>query len=67
MAKHGTLKVTRIERIAYSMDEGEEATGLSRATLMRLILDGKLASTMVGKRRLIPAAALERLVSEGVV
>lgn len=48
------------------MSEGEEATGLSRATLMRLILDGKLASTMVGKRRLIPAAALERLVTEGV-
>ena len=58
--------MTRIERIAYSMSEGEEATGLSRATLMRLILDGKLASTMVGKRRLIPAAALERLVTEGV-
>ena len=55
----------RIPKIAYNFDEATEASGLSRSTLRRLIQQGKLLSVEVGRRRLIPRAALERLVTEG--
>ena len=52
----------RAERLAYSIETAADASGLSRATLCRLIADGTLRSTKVGRRRLIPATALHALV-----
>ncbi len=50
-------------RLSYSLAEGVAATSLSRRTLEYLIKSGKLKAIKVGRRTLIPAKALERLVS----
>ena len=38
--------------------------GLSRASLYRLMQTGRLESVQVGRRRLVPTAALERFVDD---
>jgi excisionase family DNA binding protein len=49
-------------RLVYSIQEAAQATGLSRATLYRLISDGRLKTVKVGARRLVPVAALTALL-----
>jgi excisionase family DNA binding protein len=49
-------------RLVYSIREAAQATGLSRATLYRLISDGRLKTVKVGARRLVPVAALTALL-----
>jgi excisionase family DNA binding protein len=49
-------------RLVYSIREAAEASGLSRATLYRLISDGRLKTVKIGARRLIPVAALTALL-----
>ena len=55
-----------MERLLYSVNEACERLGLSRTTVYELIRSRQLASFTVGSRRLIPAAELERLISEGL-
>jgi excisionase family DNA binding protein len=50
-------------RLAYSLAESEALSGLSRSTLYRLIVAGKLRTVQRGRRRLVPSAELERLCS----
>lgn len=50
-----------IPRLAFSLAEVEVSTGLSRATLYRLVDAGKLRTVQHGRRRLVPASELERL------
>lgn len=47
------------------VDKAEAIYGVSRWTLRRWAYDGKISSTKLGKRLLIPVAELERLVEEG--
>lgn len=54
-----------VKRLALSIREAEHASGLSRATLYRLIASGKLMTLKIGARRLVTVAALEALLSEG--
>jgi excisionase family DNA binding protein len=59
-----------IPRLAFSLAEVEVSTGLSRATLYRMVDAGTLRTVQHGRRRLVPAAELERLCGaeqEGVV
>ena len=51
------------ERRALSIRETAQACGLSRATIYRLIEQKKLATLKVGARRLVPAGALDALLS----
>jgi excisionase family DNA binding protein len=53
----------RQNRRALSIKEAAEACGLSRATLYRLIADGKLATLKIGARRIIPVVAIDALLS----
>lgn len=48
-----------------SVAEAEIMTGVSRWTWRRWAYDGKVASVKLGKRLLVPAAEVERLVAEG--
>ncbi len=48
-----------------SVAEAEAMTGVSRWTWRRWAYDGKVASVKLGKRLLIPATEISRLVSEG--
>lgn len=54
-----------LERRALSIAEAAQTSGLSRATLYRLIADGKLSTLKIGARRLVPVGALDALLSGG--
>jgi excisionase family DNA binding protein len=54
------------KRRALSMRETARTTGLSRATLYRLLKDGRLTTVKVGARRLVPVRALDALLDGGV-
>lgn len=51
-----------VPRHAYSLNEAAQSLGLSRRTIYTLADRGKLSLIKVGKRRLVPATELERLV-----
>lgn len=60
------------EHLAYLLNrpvvgivEAGELTGLSRSTVLRAIANGDLFSTKVGRRVLIPTAALLEFVGAG--
>ena len=56
-----TTKPTRsVPALALSMDETAEALGLGRRKVWSLCRAGKLPHVKVGRRVLIPTAALER-------
>ena len=48
---------------AYSVVDAAHQLGLSRSKLYELIADGELETIHVGRRRLVSAAALDRLVT----
>jgi excisionase family DNA binding protein len=54
-----------VKRLAMSIREAELASGLSRATLYRLIANGRLLTLKIGARRLVTVGALDALLSEG--
>jgi excisionase family DNA binding protein len=54
-----------VKRLAFSIREAEQASGLSRATLYRLIASGRLMTLKIGARRLVTVGALEALLNEG--
>ena len=51
-----------IPKYGYSIAEAEVASGLSRASLYRLIAAGKLKTVTIGRRRLVPSDSLSELV-----
>jgi predicted DNA-binding transcriptional regulator AlpA len=54
-----------VKRLAMSIREAELASGLSRATLYRLIANGRLLTLKIGARRLVTVGALGALLGEG--
>jgi predicted DNA-binding transcriptional regulator AlpA len=54
-----------VKRLAMSIREAELASGLSSATLYRLIASGRLMTLKIGARRLVTVGALDALLSEG--
>ena len=54
-----------VKRLAMSIREAELASGLSRATLYRLIANGRLLTLKIGARRLVTVGALDALLREG--
>lgn len=50
------------KKLLYDVSEAVEATNLSRSFLFEELGAGRLESLKVGRRRLIPAAALEAYV-----
>jgi excisionase family DNA binding protein len=55
--------VPAFERLALSIEETAKTSGLSRATLYRLIADGKLTTIKIGARRIVPIGAINALLS----
>lgn len=51
-----------LEPLAYSVNEAIRVSSLGRTRLYQLINAGKLEARKVGKRTLIPAASLRRLI-----
>lgn len=48
----------------YDIDGVTEVTNLGRTTVFALIKEGKLRSVKVGRRRMIPATALDEFIAE---
>ncbi len=59
------LKANYQARLALSLDESAHAVGVSRSTIKRLIAEGRLAATHVGRRVLIGVEALDDLIERG--
>lgn len=47
----------------YDINSVTEVTGLGRTTIFTLIREGKLRSVKVGRRRMVPAAALDEFIA----
>jgi excisionase family DNA binding protein len=62
---HDALTKNHHEILAFNVTDAARATGVGRGKIHELISQGRLASTLVGGRRIIPRAALEQLVNEG--
>jgi excisionase family DNA binding protein len=60
------MNVFTPERRALSVVEAAETCGVSRATLYRLIANGKLRTLKIGARRLVRPEAIEELLNLGV-
>ena len=60
---HMHTHTNAIPRAAYSLDEAAQSLGLSRRMLYELMDAGKLSTVKLGKRRLVPAQELARLVT----
>jgi excisionase family DNA binding protein len=53
------------QRLVYSICEAAHALNLSRATLYRLLAEGRSASVKIGSRRLILCSSIDELLREG--
>ena len=51
---------------AFTIDGACAFSSLGRSTIYQLARDGRLATTRVGRRRLVLRASLRRLLAEGV-
>jgi excisionase family DNA binding protein len=54
-----------LERLALSVPEAARTCGLSRATLYRLIAEGRLKTLKIGARRLVRPEAIDALLNGG--
>ena len=52
------------ERLAYSVEEAAEAISIGRTKVFALIRDGKLETRKIGRRTIIPASSLMKLLNE---
>lgn len=59
-----TSKNDRLEPVAYSIAEACRMSSLGRTNLYRFINEGKLEVRKLGRRTLVPAASLRRLIEE---
>ena len=51
------------QKRALSIREAARTCGISRATVYRLIADGKLQTLKIGSRRLVPVVAIDALLN----
>jgi excisionase family DNA binding protein len=61
MSVEGTFG-SRQDRLAYSLVEVAHKLGLGLANVRRLVRSGELGSRRVGRRLIVPTAALERFL-----
>jgi excisionase family DNA binding protein len=48
---------------AVTIDDAAKMTSLGKSTIIRLIREGKLKATRIGKRVVIPVPEIEKLIS----
>ena len=53
-----------VEKLGYSVEDAAPILGVGRTTIFELIAKGQLESVKIGRRRIIPADALQRLLDE---
>lgn len=55
-----------VPRAAYNVEEVAESLSLSARFVRELLATGKIRSFKIGRRRLVSAGELERIVQEGI-
>ena len=53
-----------MEKLGYSVEDAAPILGVGRTTIFELIATGRLENVKIGRRRIIPADALQRLLDE---
>jgi excisionase family DNA binding protein len=53
-----------MDKLGYSVEDAAPILGVGRTTIFELIASGRLESVKIGRRRIIPADALQRLLDE---
>ena len=53
------------QKRVYSIREAAQALGIGRTLAIKLVRSGQLRSIKLGRRRVVPAAALEELLQQG--
>lgn len=67
-SKRGLTRYTTIDgRLCVTVPEAARMLGISRNFAYQLVREGKLPSIRLGKRVLIPLAALEKMLEKGFV
>ena len=56
------METSRPNRMAHSMDDAARLLGVSRRQVYRLLAAGRLRTVTLGRRRVVPQAALEELL-----
>jgi hypothetical protein len=56
-----------LEKFSYTLEEAELATGISRWTWRRMALKNLIQFARCGKRVVIPASELRRVVAAGAI
>lgn len=54
--------MTQQDRLAYTVEQAVESTGLTRTRLYRAFADGSLPSFRAGRRRMVSAKALQAFI-----
>lgn len=65
MKQSTTNKRKSVEPEFVGVDQAETMSGISRWTWRRFCYAGRIASTKVGKRLLIPITEIRRVMAEG--
>lgn len=53
------------QSLALRINDAARSLGVGRTHLYRLINDGKIETIQLGRRRLVKAASLKKLIDEG--
>ncbi len=59
------MNTSNIPKLAYSIPEAANAISIGRSKLYELIAEGRIEIKKIGKRTIIPAESLLRLLNEG--
>jgi excisionase family DNA binding protein len=55
-------EVGNVERLLFTVEQCAEALGIGRTKAYELVLKGEISSVKVGRRRLVPRWALEKII-----
>ena len=56
-----------MERRIYTIEEAIQMLGLSRATVYKLVKEGKIPALRIGRRLVIPKAAFEKMLDGATI
>jgi excisionase family DNA binding protein len=65
MATKTAKAPTKDDRV-YSADEVADLTSLSLGAVRKMFADGRIGTIKMGTRRVVPAAEMRRILTEGI-
>jgi excisionase family DNA binding protein len=65
VAPQGSQSHYQLERRTFTIEESAQVLGISRTSAYAAARRGELPTVRIGRRYIVPRAALERLLSQG--